>query len=45
MLETQAELIIEYFWSKGPIALIDKEKDKAAVLEILVSQWENLIAE
>jgi hypothetical protein len=44
MLETQAELIIEYFWSKG-LGSGDKEKDKAAVLEILVSQWENLIGE
>jgi len=42
MLETQAQLIVDYFWSLG-MGSEDKEKDKAVVLQILVSQWENLI--
>ncbi len=45
MLETQAELIVEYFYFTKGLDPASKEKDLAAVIEILVSQWENLIGE
>ena len=45
MLETQAKLIVEYFYLTKGLDSVSKEKDIANVLEILISQYEKLIAE
>lgn len=45
MLETQAQLIVEYFYFTKGLDPFHKEKDLAAVIEILISQYEKLIAE